>query len=552
MPRSLRLPSGPQRLALASGHEPDLLMPLFEGGEAVLRSRANIVESVRGVLDRSTRVLTGADEEQAARQSWAPAAPDWAEGGERTRHGYTIVENVALISIEGPLFARGYYSEWSERYFPGYRDYVAAMQAASQDDRVDAIMPLYDTPGGYVAGQIDAANAFRALRQADGGAKPVVSHVSSLCCSAGQWLFAQSDACFASEAAVIGSIGVRIMFFDMSGWLANMGDTPHSWTSGRLKEMGSPFRPPTEEESALFQTEVDHLASRFYEGIALGRGLDLEAVRESRGWEARTFTAGDPPPPAELDPLAVDLIDAVMTEEAAFAVAQSLAGTPAAVNPPNPVSVSAAASRAASCDEAASARSVPSAGQLETPMSLKAKMAALAAKASGGDANAQAELDDICKMIAASAETEDDADAMDGEDEDAANGAGEGEDDAEAADGEDDDAANAEGEDEDAADAEDGEDDDAEARADKILNAPEAKGREALAGKLAIKVAGGKLTPAEAIDMLKTSPKGETSFRKAAGAFTPKGVKPGSGDGSRRGDQAQAALGASLQRILRR
>ena len=107
-----------------------------------------------------------------------------------------------------------------------------------------------------------------------------------------------------------------------------------------------------------------------------------------------------------------------------------------------------------------------------------------------------------------------------------------GEDDAEATDGEDDDTANAEGEDDDAADAEDGEDDDAEARADKILNAPEAKGREALAGKLAVKVAGGKLTPAEALDMLKTSPKGESDFRKSASAYTPKGAKPGSGAGS--------------------
>ncbi|WP_375549455.1 S49 family peptidase [Oceanicaulis alexandrii] len=551
MPRSLRLPSGPQRLALASGHEPDLLMPLFEGGEAVQRPRANVVESVRDVLDRSARVLTGADEEQAARQSWAPVAPDWAEGGEQTRHGYTIVENVALISIEGPLFARGYYSAWSERYFPGYRDYVAAMQAASEDDRVDAIMPLYDTPGGYVAGQIDAVNAFRALRQANGGPKPVVSHVSSLCCSAGQWLFSQSDACFASEAAIIGSIGVRIMFFDMSGWLAKMGDTAHSWTSGRLKEMGSPFRPPTDEESALFQTEVAHLASRFYEGVALGRGLDIEAVRESRGWEARTFTAGDPPPPAELDPLAVDLIDGVMTEEAAFAIAQQLAGTPAAANPPNPVSVSAAASRAASCDEAEQGRSVPAAGQMETPMSLKAKMAALAAKASNGDPDAQVELNEICALIAASAESEDESEAADGEDEDSANAADGTDDDAEAENGDDDDAANAEGEDEDAADAEDGEDDDAEARADQILSAPEAKGREALAGKLAVKVAGGKLTPAEALDMLKASPKAASAFRKSAGAFTPLGVKGGSGRARPSGDQAQASLGASLKRISR-
>jgi len=427
--------------------------------------------------------------------------------------------------------SRGFEGWFSGCYWPGYRDYVAAVRAANEDERVDAILLRFDTPGGYVAGCAEAAQALRAMNQSNGG-KPLIGHADELCASAGMKLAAQCDGLYASDGAMVGSVGVRIGFFDFEGALERWGERSHLYKSGRLKDMGSPLRAPTDEESAIYQAEVDHLADRFYVELALGRGLDLEAVRESRGWEARTFTAGDPPPPAELDPLAVDLIDGVMAEQDAFAIAQSLAGTPAAVNPPNPVSVSAAASRAASCDEAEQGRSVPAAGQMETPMSLKAKMAALVAKASGGDANAQAELDDIRSLIAASAETEDDADAMDGEDEDAANGKGEGEDDAEATDGEDDDTANAEGEDDDAADAEDGEDDDAEARADKILNAPEAKGREALAGKLAVKVAGGKLTPAEALDMLKTSPKGESDFRKSASAYTPKGAKPGSGAGS--------------------
>jgi ClpP class serine protease len=531
MPRTLRLPSGPQRLALASGHDAVFMHPDFAPQARRAEVEPGLISRLAQGSADMLEALTDAVRPKAERDDWAPEIPEWADGGERTRSGFTLIDNVALIEIEGVLMSRGFEGWFSGCYWPGYRDYVAAVRAANEDERVDAILLRFDTPGGYVAGCAEAAQALRSLNQSHGG-KPLIGHADELCASAGMKLAAQCDGLYASDGAMIGSVGVRIGFFDFEGALERWGERSHIYKSGRLKDMGSPLRAPTDEESAIYQAEVDHLADRFYVELALGRGLDLEAVRESRGWEARTFTAGDPPPPAELDPLAVDLIDAVMTEQDAFAIAQSLAGTPAAVNPPNPVSVSAAASRAASCDEAEQGRSVPAAGQMETPMSLKAKMAALAAKASGGDANAQAELDGIRALIAAHAETEDDADAMDGEDEDAANGEGEGEDDAEAAEDEDEDAANAEGEDEDVADAEDGEDDDAEARADKILNSAEAKGREALAGKLAVKVAGGKLTPAEALDMLKTSPKGESNFRKSASAYTPKGAKPGSGAGS--------------------
>jgi len=530
MPRTLRLPTGPQRLALAEGHGAALTHPDFapQARRAESRFEPGFAERLAALPGATAEMIAGVLNGGAVEQDgWAPQVPEWADGGERTAHGYTLVENIALIDVEGLLMARGFTGWWSDRYWPGYRDYVAAIEAANADERVDALLIRFDTPGGYVSGCAEAARAIRAMRSQNGG-KPIVGHASELCASAGMKLAAQCDVFYASDGAIIGSVGVRIGFFDFGGALEKWGERYHLYKSGEFKDMGSPLRAPTEAEAKLYQAEVDHFADRFYVELAAGRDMDLEAVRESRGWEARTFTAGDPPPPVELDPMAVDLIDGVMGEESAFQIAQALA--PKTVSAPKAV-----ASRAAP------ERGSIAAAETETPM-LKAKAAALKARADKGDEKAKAELAELLAALGAKAEGDDDAEG-EGEDDDA-DAENSGDDDADSMDEDDD--ADAVDEDDDAA-AED-EDDDAEA----VINHPSAKGREKLASQLSLKVVRGKMSKADAIGLLDAAPKGESSFRKKAAANTPSGVRAaGAGSGKGGKDEAQAALSDAHKRAAR-
>ncbi len=544
MPRSLRLPSGPQRLALAEGHDGALLHPDF----APEAHRADIEPGLlRRLASGSVQAfeqlgaILSADPQAVEPDGWAPDIPEWATAGERTTHGYTLIENIALIEVEGMLMARGFTGWWSGCYWPGYRDYVAAIEAANEDDRVAGILIRFDTPGGYVTGCAEAARAIRSMRAQNGG-KPIVGHASELCASAGMKLAAQCDAFYASDGAIIGSVGVRIGFFDFEGALERWGERHHLYKSGRLKDMGSPLRAPTDEEAGIYQAEVDHLADRFFVELAAGRGLDLEAVRESRGFEARTFTAGDPPPPVELDPMAdgVDLIDGVLTEEAAFGVAQALASASAAA-PSSLSAPSAVASRAAGTRDPNAADS-----KMETDMSLQAKVAALQARAEGGDQAAIAELAALRQQLGVTAETDVQPEAEGGEDDADADG-GEG-DESEAEDG--DDAPESESDGDDDADAEDEGEDDAEAKAAKVLAHAAAQKRPNLAGKLAVKVAAGKETVEGAIELLAAAGEERSGFRKVAAAMTPPGVK--SGEPGKPGDQAQAALSSSMKRFATR
>ena len=167
---------------------------------------------------------------------------------------------------------------------------------------------------------------------------------------------------------------------------------------------------------------------------------------------------------------------------------------------------------------------------------LIATIAALVGKESAGsltDAEAK-ELAQARGMLAAAGASpaaeggDEDEDAEGGDDEDEAQG----------------DPPDEESEDDDEDEAEAGGDEDAEAQANRVLNNKAAKGREAAAAKLAVQVVAGKMTVATAIDILKSTGKGE-GFAQAALANTPAGVKPGSKGALRGEDEAQAALAAA-------
>ena len=80
MPRPLmRPPSGPQRLALASGHESALLFAMLDGG--ALHMGAQLQPSMmERVGDAGSRLasLVGARDARQEDRGWAPQVPEWA------------------------------------------------------------------------------------------------------------------------------------------------------------------------------------------------------------------------------------------------------------------------------------------------------------------------------------------------------------------------------------------------------------------------------------------------------------------------------------------
>ena len=228
---------------------------------------------------------------------FAGAATAAERSGSPTRDGKT-----ALVTIAGPIAK----DPWIERW--GGTSSVRAqmgIRAAVQDEEVDSIYMLIDSPGGEVAGTEELGNEVAAAANV----KPVHAHIDDLGASAAYWVASQASVVTANATGEVGSIGTVAVVADFSEPFAKLGIEVHVVSSGEKKGAFAVGAKITEDQIADLQKRVDALAEQFKDAVARGRKMSPEAV-EAVG-DGRVLGA----------PEAVEagLIDAITTRDAAFA-----------------------------------------------------------------------------------------------------------------------------------------------------------------------------------------------------------------------------------------
>jgi len=211
--------------------------------------------------------------------------------------------SIAIVDVQGAIGPAVRPLEYS-RLFTRLRE----------DARVRAVVLNIDSPGGSATGSDLMTRAVLRLREE----KPVVAFVGGLGASGGYMLAAAAHYVIALPAALIGAIGVisyRPLVFEA---LDKLGVQMRVSKSGRLKDMLSPFREATPEEEAKEQRIIDSMHDLFVEGVARGRGLSEERVRDLATGEV--FAARDA--------LAAGLIDRMGDIEDAIDWAVERSGAP--------------------------------------------------------------------------------------------------------------------------------------------------------------------------------------------------------------------------------
>lgn len=209
----------------------------------------------------------------------------------------TMRDGIAIIAADGPLFKRASFFD----AISGATDYAALatdLTAALDDPAVRGVMLSIDSPGG----QVDALADLVALVR--GASKPVWAHTDGTMASAAYWLGSAAGKVFASETAIIGSIGV------VSGIKVKepkAGEKTYKFVSSQ-----SPMKhldPDSEAGAASIQTMVDDLAQVFIDSVAAHRGVSADVV-------ASSFGRGDTMIASKAK--AAGIIDGVASFEAAF------------------------------------------------------------------------------------------------------------------------------------------------------------------------------------------------------------------------------------------
>ena len=190
---------------------------------------------------------------------------------------------IAVVTVQGTI---------QEQTETGLFDVPVGYQHITTLDYIDNLMSdsdnkgilLYvDSPGGTV---YESEELYLKLKEyKDQTGRPIWDYMAHYAASGGYLISMAADKIYANPNTTTGSIGVIMSGFDMTGLYEKLGIRYFSITSGAYKDSSR----MTEEQMAIYQTQVDEYYNKFVGIVSEGRGMDPETVRTLA--DGRVYTA---------------------------------------------------------------------------------------------------------------------------------------------------------------------------------------------------------------------------------------------------------------------
>jgi protease-4 len=187
-------------------------------------------------------------------------AVDWKGRGESTG------KHTALVEVSG-VIAPG--ADASAEHV------MAALQAAFKDKNTQGVVMRINSPGGSPVQANNIYEEMRRLRKKYPGI-PLYAVVEDLCASGGYYVAAAADRIYVARSSIVGSIGVRMDSFGVTGLMQKLGVERRLLTAGKNKGFLDPFLPEDEDQKRHALTLLEEVHQQFIGAVREGRGARLK------------------------------------------------------------------------------------------------------------------------------------------------------------------------------------------------------------------------------------------------------------------------------------
>jgi protease-4 len=182
--------------------------------------------------------------------------------------------NIAVVPVMGDITSYGAYADENGESYTSTTlgDTITLINQAEYDPYIAGILVLVDSPGGEPVTSELIANELK------NSSMPVASYIVEVGASGGYLVATGADTIIASPFSDIGSIGITMSYLDYTQQNKADGVEFVSLSSAKFKDSGTPDKPLTLEERALFERDLKIYHDEFVKQVAENRGMSIEDV----------------------------------------------------------------------------------------------------------------------------------------------------------------------------------------------------------------------------------------------------------------------------------
>ncbi len=176
----------------------------------------------------------------------------------------THIKNVALIKLNGIITPAK------------ANNIVKQIKTAKQEANIKAVLFEIDSPGGEAC---SSQRIYLALKELS-NKKPVVALIKTVGASGAYFAACGASKIVAYPASTVGSIGVIFETLNFSQLAKKMGVSLFVVKTGPVKDVGNPFRKPTEQDKEMIENLIDSIYNQFINAVSSSRHIPIETLKK--------------------------------------------------------------------------------------------------------------------------------------------------------------------------------------------------------------------------------------------------------------------------------
>ena len=158
-----------------------------------------------------------------------------------------------------------------------YEEIREEIQLANEDDEVQAVILVCNTPGGTVQGIEEVYQDIKS------SSKPFYAYVETSATSAGYYLASACENITVSPSSVSGNIGTVLTYWDLTEVYEAMGAKQEVFTNEGATLKGTFAKPLSDEQRVFVQAMVDEIGEQFKARVLENRP-DVDPEVFKAGW----------------------------------------------------------------------------------------------------------------------------------------------------------------------------------------------------------------------------------------------------------------------------